>query len=734
MPRDFTTEFATFSLDMHHIYKMNGDEWRFAYKSNGQAIFSLIDDPATKVTYELGTLNRMNAAGLIDLKPFGLMPEHLRPQPIQDCEDVYLSGLPRAHMNRVKARHAMVRSFLELYEAGEIKRTDEAIKAAMHQIQLNAAGYLAETLPDPERSEKDKRWQEGQGNKPKTKNTVAFPDAVSPRALRGWVSLYKKGGKKALVDNCAKRGNRNSYFTAEEMKLLAQVVHDEYLTLQRKPISAVVLDVKRAFRKENERREAASEAKLRIPGREAVRLFIKRLDKFRVLVARYGEQEAMKKMRAVKSGIDVLRPFERVEMDEWKIDLLTIMAKSGLLAMFSKEELEALGLDKRTTRWWLVVAIDCRTRCIVGMTLTANPKTSSAVKCLRMVTSYKGQFADQVGALAPWPMMGKPELLAVDNGSAFKSDIFTSTCADLGITKQQTIAGEPSMRGRIERVFHTLIMSLLPRLSGRTFGDVLERGDHPSEKRACLTIEDLSFALVRWVVDIYHNTPHEGLNGRTPLQQWEADLEDGNYPLHSLPTARQKRIAFGLPLSRVVQKDGIRAINVRYHSKELARWYLKHGERPVNVRWFDENIGSIEVQLDGVWVEVPAVSEVFHDVDASTWAAARRALRAKDAKRKEWEEEAIFQAISDIEAMNAARQLSYRITDHAWTEKRFKAVENEAVSNFEVVPTVQKLAENPEGIGRSIAPRKPVKPSAVKDALEESASETPADGGWDFGE
>jgi hypothetical protein len=27
MPRDFATEFATFSLDMHHIYKMNIEEF-----------------------------------------------------------------------------------------------------------------------------------------------------------------------------------------------------------------------------------------------------------------------------------------------------------------------------------------------------------------------------------------------------------------------------------------------------------------------------------------------------------------------------------------------------------------------------------------------------------------------------------------------------------------------------------------------------------------------------------
>ncbi|WP_298837721.1 DDE-type integrase/transposase/recombinase [uncultured Roseobacter sp.] len=734
MPRDFATEFAAFSLDMHHIYKMNGETWRFAYQSNSQVTFSVIDDPATKVTYELATLNRMNASGQISMTPYGLMPEHLRPQPVDDCEDVFLSGLPEAQRKRVSARHAMVMSFLALYEAGQVKKTDEVIVDAMLDIREGAEEYLADHLPDPEYSAKLKLWKDGKGKKPKTKSLVTLPDSVSPRALRHWVSLYNMAGKKALVDNCARQGNRNSYFTADEMKLLAEVVRDEYLTLQRKPISEVVLDVQHTFREENEHRKDTDEPPLRVPGREAVRLFIARLDKFRVMVARHGEQAAMKKMRSAKSGLEVLRPFERVEMDEWKIDLLTIMAKSGLLAMFSKEELEALGLDKGKMRWWLVVAIDCRTRCIVGMTLTANPKTSSAMKCLRMVMSDKGQFADRVGSLAPWSMAGKPEILAVDNGSAFKSDLFTSVCADLSITKLQTIAGEPSMRGRIERVFNTLILSLLPRLSGRTFGDVLERGDHPSEKRACLSVEDLSFALVRWVVDIYHNTPHEGLNGRTPLQQWEADLEAGNYPLHTLPTLRQKRIAFGLPLKRFVQKDGIRAINVRYHSNELARWYLKHGERPVDVRWFDENIGSIEVQLDGVWHMVPAVSETFQDVDASTWAAARRALRAKDAKRKGWEEEVIYQAIKDIKEMNAERQISYRITDHAWTETRFKAVENEAVANFDVVPTTEKTAQAADGYGRSITPSKPVKPSPVKEALEASKGDKPASRRWDFGE
>ncbi len=217
---------------------------------------------------------------------------------------------------------------------------------------------------------------------------------------------------------------------------------------------------------------------------------------------------------------------------------------------------------------------------------------------------------------------------------------------------------------------------------------------------------------MRYVVDIYHNTPHEGLNGRTPLEQWEADQEDGNFPLRAAPTRRRKRLALGLPLTRVAQQDGIRVMNVQYHNEKSARWFLKHANKEVKVRWLDENIGSIEVQMDGVWQEVEAVSPIFHDVDASTWAAARRAaasraLRAKDGKRKEWEEGVIRRALDDIEALNAKRGAAYKIMDHAWSEKRLVALEEEAVANFTVVKDREELTTPARGRGRSIEPKAP---------------------------
>ena len=247
----------------------------------------------------------------------------------------------------------------------------------------------------------------------------------------------------------------------------------------------------------------------------------------------------------------------------------------------------------------------------------------------------------------------------------------------------------------------------MPRLYGRTFNNAQARAGHPSEERACLSAEDIAEILVRYVVDIYHNTPHMGLNGRTPLEQWEADQQDGNFPLKAAPTSRRKRLAFGLPLERIVQQDGIRVMNVRYHSEQLARWFLKHANTKVELRWLDENIGSIEVKMDGVWQEIPAVSSIFQDVDASSWAAARRALRSKDPKRKEWEEGVIGRALDDIEALNAKRGAAYKILDHAWSEKRLETAEQEACANFSVVKDREQLSQPARGRGRSIEPKAP---------------------------
>ena len=89
-----------------------------------------------------------------------------------------------------------------------------------------------------------------------------------------------------------------------------------------------------------------------------------------------------------------------------------------------------------------------------------------------------------------------------------------------------------------------------------TFGSVAERENHPSEKRACLSLEEQIRVLIRWMVDICHKTPHPGLEGRTPLNQWEADLGDGDVPLKAAPNRRRHRMAFGVGLGKCFRRTG----------------------------------------------------------------------------------------------------------------------------------------------------------------------------------
>lgn len=130
-------------------------------------------------------------------------------------------------------------------------------------------------------------------------------------------------------------------------------------------------DVRNAFTAENAEREAKGRTDLlKCPSRVTILAAIHHLSPFRVKLAREGVDAAMRAFSPVGEGIDVERPLQRVEMDEQKIDLMSLMEDSGLLQMMTDEEKAQLGLDGAIKRWWITVLIDVRTRCILGMILS----------------------------------------------------------------------------------------------------------------------------------------------------------------------------------------------------------------------------------------------------------------------------------------------------------------------------------------------------------------------------
>lgn len=175
-------------------------------------------------------------------------------------------------------------------------------------------------------------------------------------------------------------------------------------------------------------------------------------------------------------------------------------------------------------------------------------------------------------------------------------------------------------------------------------------------------------------------------------------------PLHAAPNARRRKVALGVPLTRVLQKSGLRVLNIQYHSRDLAEVYLRRAEHPMQIRWAEEDLGSIEVLFEDGWQTVPAVHDTFKGVHASIWLRTMRSLCTVDPKRKEWEEDVIFKAIRDIEAMNAQAKLSFGMLDHSWTPESVKQAEEDALMSFQTVPTRQKTTAASDGHGLAVKP------------------------------
>lgn len=99
---------------------------------------------------------------------------------------------------------------------------------------------------------------------------------------------------------------------------------------------------------------------------------------------------------------------------------------------------------------------------------------------------------------------GVPERLYVDNGAVYRSHQLALACARLAIALIHARPYQPQGKGKIERYFRTVRMQLLP---------VLGREDLSS-------LEALNRRFWAWVEGEYHQSPHRGLDGETPLDRW----------------------------------------------------------------------------------------------------------------------------------------------------------------------------------------------------------------------
>lgn len=551
-----------------------------------------------------------------------------------------VGALPLKVQTEVVWRYAYVSTLLQFFALGRAKRTEFHVNAVLEEI---------ERLVNKQAKAVQGGWTSKRAGKEKV-----YRDAPCASTVLEWVRRFEAAGNSplGLVPRTHLSGNRNPRFSLVELRMLGEAI-GSYLTRKRRSKRQVAADCKASFDAKNKQFEQDGLPLLQVPSKRMVEREIAKLDPYTTYAARHGVEAANRKFLLYEEGIDAAYPMERVEIDEWQVDLISILAQRGALAGLSPEQLAALPRGRR----WLYLAIDCATRCVVGMRLAVTPNSEDAIALLADATRDKSDLAAAAGCRSEWGHYGGLKTVPTDLGSAFVDDRFRTAIFDASGLPETPPGGLPHLRSRVERIFGTFGTNLMPGLAGPTFSNPKERGDYPSVETAAITDDTLIQMLILYVVDVYHNRPHRGLKGETPNNCWKRlAAEKGVVP--DLPE-RIRRRAFGKSLTRKVSGKGVEVFDIHYTCAALRRFHLHSHEEDVEIKVDLNDIGWIMVRVDDAWYPARAIQKCFDGVSYDDWKETSRQLAMKYRDQATIHESTVAEALAKIVALNAADEHTF---------------------------------------------------------------------------
>lgn len=245
------------------------------------------------------------------------------------------------------------------------------------------------------------------------------------------------------------------------------------------------------------------------------------------------------------------RPYSVVELDGHKLDL-------RVRVRFT--DASGVSVDIESERLFVITLIDVCTRVVLGWQLVPAPEydhhdvlatLQDALRPRRKRLDFvipglgyragAGFVADVLPELsyACW------EVLKVDNAAShLTEDTFEPICRFVGCRLQAGPVGEPTTRPYIERFFGTLT----DRMSRKVHGTTGRSPNDPAGKRGrkvstamLITLPELEELLDVSIAN-YHASPHDGLNGRSPLEALQLAVEHHGMPVRTLPQVLRGRL------------------------------------------------------------------------------------------------------------------------------------------------------------------------------------------------
>lgn len=444
-----------------------------------------------------------------------------------------------------------------------------------------------------------------------------FPPHVS--TVYRWRRQYQKAQNdvRALFSGSDRRGGRGGTRLHPDVEQKVDEVIDE-LVLGRHAFSPQEVQDAVKLRVELLNKDRSKSDQLATPALRTIQRRIAGQAFYDMLVARVGMEEALRRFSARGAARRVGRILELVEIDHTPIDLLVV-----------GEDRQVIG------RPMLTVVLCRRSRACLGYALSlAGHGVPTVFAALRHALLPKHYLQDRYGDLGlSWPMHGWFERIVMDNGREFHSDAVADALLSLGIAVEFAASKSPNDKPFVERFLRTINYQLIHTLKGTTLAKVHQRVGFKSEDEAVLTLEELDRIIHVWVCNVYHQRPHRGLAGKTPLEVWNSDVLI--YP----PQLKMSPLEIDYEFAEVEEKPvhhyGVELNTYKYNCTALQdlRRALPVGAK-VQVKWPRWNVGHIFVwnAISQAFITVPNIRE---DLKGLTLEQAQAVKDAESAPKRD---------------------------------------------------------------------------------------------------
>lgn len=452
--------------------------------------------------------------------------------------------------------------------------------------------------------------------------------------LYKWMKVYQISGHvSSLVPE--KRGRKTGTRLLDEdiEKVITSVIDERYLSKERATAQDVVDEVILRCRR----------LKLRAPNHNSVRLRIADLPRSQTLKKRARRDEARDRYSPILGafpGADYA--YGLVQIDHTPANVIVV------------DEVNRLPIS----RPYLTLAIDVKTRMVVGIYLSLDPPSAASVGLsLSQALCSKREYLADLGVPGEWPVWGTMGKVHCDNAKEFRGKMLDRACEEYHIDLKYRPKKTPHFGGHIERLMGEAA-KIFRQIPGKTFSNPKERKGYDSERESAFTLKELEAYFVDHIVNIYHGRLHSELN-TTPLRAWENGiLGDGDTPGIGIPPMPEDPLRVQLDFmpyfERTCQRYGFQIDAIHYYDpvldpyinaiesddeSEKQRFLLRRDPRDISVLYFLD-------PADNRYNPIPYLNRGHPAV--SLWEVRSAKAKLREEGLKAVDEDRIFEAIERL--------------------------------------------------------------------------------------